>query len=60
VRFLVLHYTVGDRGSLKILTEQQVSAHYLVTDDAKPASTTWSTKPAAYHAGNSSWKNYTS
>ena len=61
VRFLVLHYTVANKpASVKILTEQQVSAHYLVTDDARPTiyGLVDETR-AAYHAGNSSWKNYT-
>jgi N-acetylmuramoyl-L-alanine amidase len=61
VRFLVLHYTVSDKpASLKTLTEQQVSAHYLVTDDPKP--TVYGLvdeSRAAYHAGISSWKGYT-
>ncbi|CAH0250020.1 N-acetylmuramoyl-L-alanine amidase AmiD [Massilia sp. Bi118] len=60
-RFLVLHYTVGDRASsLKTLTEAQVSAHYMVTDDPKPVIYNLvDEKNAAWHAGNSSWKNYT-
>ncbi|WP_082493796.1 N-acetylmuramoyl-L-alanine amidase [Massilia sp. Leaf139] len=61
VRFLVLHYTVGDKpSSLKTLTEQQVSAHYLVTDDPRPIvyGLVDETR-AAYHAGNSSWKGFT-
>jgi N-acetylmuramoyl-L-alanine amidase len=60
-RFLVLHYTVGDRASsLKTLTEQQVSAHYLVTDDPRPTIYNLVDETnAAWHAGNSSWKNYT-
>ena len=60
-RFLVLHYTVADRASsIKILTEQQVSAHYLVTDDAKPVIYNLvDENNAAWHAGNSSWKNFT-
>jgi N-acetylmuramoyl-L-alanine amidase len=60
-RFLVLHYTVGDRASsLKTLTEQQVSAHYMVTDDPKPVIYNLVDETnAAWHAGNSSWKNYT-
>jgi N-acetylmuramoyl-L-alanine amidase len=60
-RFLVLHYTVGDRASsLKTLTEQQVSAHYMVTDDPKPVIYNLvDENNAAWHAGNSSWKNYT-
>jgi N-acetylmuramoyl-L-alanine amidase len=61
VRFLVLHYTVADKpASLKILTEQQVSAHYLLTDDASPhVYGLVDETRAAYHAGNSSWKGYT-
>lgn len=61
VRFLVLHYTVSDRpASLKILTEKEVSAHYLVTDDPKPVvyGLVDETR-SAYHAGISSWKGYT-
>jgi N-acetylmuramoyl-L-alanine amidase len=61
VRFLVLHYTVADKpASLKILTEQQVSAHYLLTDDASPhVYGLVDETRSAYHAGNSSWKGYT-
>jgi N-acetylmuramoyl-L-alanine amidase len=60
-RFLVLHYTVSDRpASIKILTEQQVSAHYLLTDEPKPTIYNLVDETnAAWHAGNSSWKNFT-
>jgi N-acetylmuramoyl-L-alanine amidase len=60
-RFLVLHYTVSDRpSSIKILTEQQVSAHYLLTDEPKPTIYNLVDETnAAWHAGNSSWKNFT-
>jgi len=60
-RFLVLHYTVGDKASsIRTLTEQQVSAHYLVTDDARPVIYNLvDENNAAWHAGNSSWKNFT-
>lgn len=60
-RFLVLHYTVSDRAnSIKILTQQEVSAHYLVTDDPVPVIYNLvDEKNAAWHAGNSSWKNFT-
>jgi N-acetylmuramoyl-L-alanine amidase len=60
-RFLVLHYTVGDKlSSIKTLTEQEVSAHYLVTDDPTPVIYNLvDEKNAAWHAGNSSWKNFT-
>jgi N-acetylmuramoyl-L-alanine amidase len=61
VKFVVLHYTVTDRpASLKILTEQQVSSHYLLTDDAQPVVYRLvDESQQAYHAGNSSWKNFT-
>jgi N-acetylmuramoyl-L-alanine amidase len=61
VRFLVLHYTVGDKASsLATLTQQEVSAHYLVTDDPVPIIYNLvDEKNAAWHAGNSSWKNFT-
>jgi len=60
-RFLVLHYTVGDKpSSLATLTQQEVSAHYLVTDDPRPVIYNLvDEKNAAWHAGNSSWKNFT-
>lgn len=60
-RFLVLHYTVADKPtSIKILTEQQVSAHYLLTDDPQPIIYRLVDETrSAYHAGVSSWKQYT-
>ncbi|RZA32555.1 MAG: N-acetylmuramoyl-L-alanine amidase, partial [Lysobacteraceae bacterium] len=60
-RFLVLHYTVADTpASIKILTEQQVSAHYLLTDGPQPIIYRLvDENRASWHAGNSSWKNYT-
>jgi N-acetylmuramoyl-L-alanine amidase len=61
VKFVVLHYTVSDRpSSIKILTEQQVSAHYLLTDEPNP--TIYGLvdeSQQAWHAGNSSWKGFT-
>lgn len=60
-RFLVLHYTVANTpASIKILTEQQVSSHYLLTDEATPKIYRLvDENRAAWHAGNSSWKNFT-
>ena len=60
-RFLVLHYTVANTpSSIKILTQQQVSAHYLLTDEAQPKIYRLvDENRAAWHAGNSSWKNFT-
>ncbi|MCS0610170.1 N-acetylmuramoyl-L-alanine amidase [Massilia solisilvae] len=61
VKFIVLHYTVSDKpSSIKILTQQQVSAHYLVTDD--PETIIYNLVPEtqqAWHAGVSSWKGFT-
>ena len=60
-RFLVLHYTVANTpSSIKILTQQQVSSHYLLTDEAQPKIYRLvDENRAAWHAGNSSWKNFT-
>ncbi|MES2318399.1 MAG: N-acetylmuramoyl-L-alanine amidase [Pseudomonadota bacterium] len=61
VKFVVLHYTVSDRPqSLKILTEQVVSAHYLLTDEPAPViyGLVDETRQAN-HAGVSYWKGYT-
>ena len=61
VKFVVLHYTVSDRPqSLKTLTEQVVSAHYLLTDDVVPVvyGLVDETRQAN-HAGVSYWKGYT-
>ena len=60
-KFVVLHYTVSDRNSsLNILTEQVVSAHYLVTDDPTPVIYALVDESRqANHAGVSYWKGYT-
>lgn len=60
VMFLVLHYTVGDlRSSLKILTEGEVSAHYLVTDEAPPRILRLVPEERrAWHSGPSGWKGH--
>ena len=37
VLFLIIHYTVADFPmSMKILTEREVSAHYLLSDESPP------------------------
>ncbi|WMW80088.1 N-acetylmuramoyl-L-alanine amidase [Undibacterium cyanobacteriorum] len=61
VRFLILHYTALDHDkSLKVLSEQAVSAHYLVSNEDKPrVYQLVDENKMAYHAGLSSWKNYT-
>jgi N-acetylmuramoyl-L-alanine amidase len=61
VRFIVLHYTVSDLAdSLKTLTQQEVSSHYLLSDEASPRvfALVDETRQAG-HAGVSSWKTYT-
>ena len=61
VRFIVIHYTVADKpNSIKILTQQQVSAHYLLTDDPQPVVYGLVDETqAAWHAGLSNWKSFT-
>lgn len=61
VKFVVLHYTVANLpSSIKILTQQVVSSHYLLTDEKKPViyGLVDETRQAN-HAGVSNWKNYT-
>jgi N-acetylmuramoyl-L-alanine amidase len=61
VKFLIIHYTVSNLPqSIKILTQQEVSSHYLLTDEAQPViyGLVDETRQAN-HAGVSSWKNYT-
>lgn len=56
--FLVIHYTVTDlQKSIKILTEQEVSAHYVVSD--APPYTIYrlvDENRRAWHSGASGWK----
>jgi N-acetylmuramoyl-L-alanine amidase len=61
VKFVVLHYTVANTPlSLKILTEQVVSSHYLVTDEANPVIYGLVDESRqSNHAGVSNWKNHT-
>jgi len=60
VLFLVIHYTVADLPiSLKILTEQQVSAHYLLSDEAKPRIYRLVDEGRrAWHSGASGWRGH--
>jgi len=61
VKFVIVHYTVADLPrSIKILTQQTVSSHYLLTDEASPViyGLVDETRQAN-HAGLSNWKNYT-
>lgn len=61
VRHIVLHYTVADTPkSLKILTEKNVSSHYLITDESPP--TVYQLvdeSERAWHAGVSQWFDHT-
>ncbi|MFZ6767274.1 N-acetylmuramoyl-L-alanine amidase [Undibacterium sp. Di26W] len=60
VQFIILHYTAIDQPtSLRALSEQGVSAHYLVGDE-DPIKV-WQLVPEnrmSYHAGLSEWKGY--
>ena len=58
VRFLVLHYTaINTELSLKVLTQKDVSAHYLVNDyDDKTINLLVDETKRAWHAGVSNWK----
>ncbi|MFJ5363678.1 N-acetylmuramoyl-L-alanine amidase [Pectobacterium punjabense] len=65
IRFLVIHYTAEDFAtSLNILTDEHVSAHYLVPahpplQRGKPLA--WQLVPesqTAWHAGASSWRGF--
>ena len=56
-QFLIIHYTVIDfPASLKVLTQQQVSSHYLVRDYPVEIYQLVDENRRAYHAGVSSWK----
>ena len=56
--FIILHYTAGNRdSSLKTLTENEVSAHYLVSDNKlEPVYSLVNENKRAWHAGVSDWK----
>jgi N-acetylmuramoyl-L-alanine amidase len=60
VKFIIIHYTVSDLPqSIKILTQQEVSSHYLLTDEKEPKFYTLVDESRmSNHAGVSSWKNY--
>lgn len=60
VLFLILHYTVADLPiSLKVLTEDEVSAHYVVSDEAPPRIFRLVDESRrAWHSGASAWKGH--
>lgn len=57
IRFIVLHYTAESAASsLNILSKQQVSAHYLISDDPRaPVYHLVDDSRRAWHAGYSAW-----
>jgi N-acetylmuramoyl-L-alanine amidase len=61
VKYIVIHYTVSDLPqSIKILTQGEVSSHYLVTNETKPVIYQLvDENRQANHAGVSNWKNHT-
>lgn len=60
VLFLILHYTVADLPiSLKVLTEHEVSAHYVVSDETPPrVFRLVDESRRAWHAGASAWRGH--
>ncbi|MYN46175.1 N-acetylmuramoyl-L-alanine amidase [Pseudoduganella sp. FT93W] len=60
IKYIILHYTVADLPrSIKILTQQDVSAHYLLTDTDQPFFYALVDESRqSNHAGLSSWKIY--
>lgn len=61
VKFIIVHYTVSDLpASIRGLTQQVVSSHYLLTDESEPITYRLVDEARqANHAGVSNWKNYT-
>lgn len=60
VKFVIIHYTVSDTpGSIRTLTQEVVSSHYLLTDEDPPKLYGLVDESrVANHAGVSNWKNY--
>lgn len=61
VKFIVLHYTAtGNKASIKILSEHNVSSHYLITDEPRPTIYKLVDESRrAWHAGVSEWYGHT-
>ena len=59
-RFIIVHYTVSDRErSIELLTNRDVSSHYLITDrENEPIYYLVDESKRAWHAGLSSWGNF--
>lgn len=60
IKYVILHYTVSNLpNSIKILTQRDVSAHYLLTDTDKPFFYALVDEARqSNHAGISNWKIY--
>ena len=60
VLFLIIHYTVADfPTSVRILTQQEVSAHYLLSDESPPRIFRLVDEGRrAWHSGPSAWKGH--
>lgn len=60
VRHIVLHYTSADTAtSIKVLTQKNVSSHYLITDESPPKLYQFvDENKRAWHAGVSQWRDY--
>ena len=60
VLFLIIHYTVADLPiSLHVLTQQEVSAHYLLSDETPPRIFRLVDEHRrAWHSGPSAWKGH--
>ncbi len=60
IKFIILHYTaINDAKSLKVLTQNNVSAHYLVTLNSKdPIFSLVAESERAWHAGVSSFSGH--
>jgi N-acetylmuramoyl-L-alanine amidase len=60
VLFLILHYTVADFPiAMKVLTENEVSAHYLLSDESPPRIYRLVDESRrAWHSGPSGWKGH--
>ncbi|SDS58462.1 N-acetylmuramoyl-L-alanine amidase [Halopseudomonas sabulinigri] len=60
VQYIVLHYTSsGFERSFKVLTEQDVSSHYLISDHDPVIYRLVDETQRAWHAGDSSWQGRT-
>lgn len=61
VLYLILHYTTIDTStSLRVLTQEEVSSHYLVSDGPRPVVYRLVDESRrAWHAGPSEWKGHT-